>query len=59
MKIKKPIVVTLEVTWVFTELPDDFKGTRREAIEYCKNDVSENFSEFFDVNQVENNLTAS
>jgi hypothetical protein len=59
MKIKKPVVVKLEVTWVFTELPDDFKGTRREAIEYCKNDVSENFSEFFDVNQVENNLTAS
>ena len=59
MKLKKPIVVRLEVSWVFTELPDDFEGTRREAIEYCKNDVSENFSEFFDVNQVENNLTAS
>lgn len=59
MKIKKPIIVTLEVTWVFTELPDDFKGTRREAIEYCKNDVSENFSEFFDGARVEDHLTAS
>jgi hypothetical protein len=59
MKLKKPIIVKLEVAWVFTELPDDFEGTRQEAIEYFKNDVSENFNEFFDGGQVESHLTAS
>ena len=59
MRIKKPIIVKLEVSWVFTELPDDFEGTRQEAIEYFKNDVSQNFSEFFDGDQVESHLTAS
>ena len=59
MKLKKPIVVKLQVSWVFTELPDDFEGTRQEAIEYFKNDVSQNFSEFFDSGRVEGHLTAS
>ena len=59
MKLKKPIVVKLEVAWVFTELPDDFEGTRQEAIDYFKNDVSENFGEFFDGGRVESHLTAS
>ena len=59
MKLKKPVVVKLEVAWFFTELPDDFEGTRQEAIEYFKNDVSQNFSEFFDGGEVESPLTAS
>jgi hypothetical protein len=58
MRLKKPIEVKLEITWVFVELPDQFKGTRKEAFEYCKNYVLGNMGDFLDGIQIENHLTA-
>ena len=48
MKIK-PIEITLKYTWTFDQrdhIPDDFSGTRKEAIEWLKEDVATNLSEY-------------
>ena len=50
MKMKrKPIEITLKYTWTFDQrdhLPDDFSGTRKEAIRWFKDDVATNLSEY-------------
>ena len=45
---RKPIEITLKYTWIFdhTSIPDDFSGTRKEAIEWFKDDVATNLSEY-------------
>jgi hypothetical protein len=46
---RKPIEITLKYTWTFDQgdhLPDDFSGTRKEAIEWLKEDVATNLSEY-------------
>ena len=45
----KPIEVTLKYTWIFDHdhAPDDLKNaSRKELIEYYRNDVANNLEEF-------------
>lgn len=57
MMLKKPVTIKLEASWIFSELPDDFEGSRRDAIDYFKNDLADNFGEFFDTRHVLQHLT--
>jgi len=45
----KPIEVTLKITWIFDHdhAPDDLKNaSRKELIEYYRDDVANNLQEF-------------
>lgn len=57
MNLEKPITIKLEASWIFSELPDDFEGTREDAIDYFKSDLVNNFGEFFDTRYVSQHLT--
>ena len=57
--LKNPVVIKLETSWVFTELPDDFEGTRKDAIQYFKEDIADNFGEFFDTRYVSHHLSVA
>jgi hypothetical protein len=67
MKTKKqkldryePIVLKVEVVYTFMpddSLPDDFDGTREDAVEYFKWDLAENFNLFANPQEIYHHIT--
>jgi hypothetical protein len=51
----KPIEITLKYTWIFDHdhAPDDLKNaSRKELIEYYRDDVANNFEEYIWANNL-------
>jgi hypothetical protein len=57
----EPITITLKLSYSFIPkdcLPDDFSGTKEDAIEYFRADVAENIMSWATPNEIYNGLTA-
>ena len=53
------VKIQLKIGWSFSlrdHLPDDFSGTRAEAIKYLKDDIAENLGDYLTLDEIINNL---
>lgn len=53
------VSIELKMTWYFDlrdHLPDDFNGTRADAIKYLKDDIAENLGDYLTFDEIINHL---